>query len=167
MDTTLFLELNRTLKRDMGAVIVRIVRQEGSAPRGVGSACMVDEDGRLTGTIGGGLVEYRAIQQAMLLIEKKVSALHPFEMNAEEITAERAERSSVLVISRTMPSSRSAITEIRIGSRPVSVLPVPFWVVSVWDISASVTGSRECNRPPRSAWRACRDRRRWSSSALR
>src|SRR3954471_5424147 len=35
---------------------------------------------------------------------------------ADEITAERAARSSVLVISRTMPSSRLAITVISTGS---------------------------------------------------
>ena len=88
MDATLFLKLNRTLRQGKGAVIVRIVGQEGSAPRGVGSACMVDEDGVLTGTIGGGLVEHRAIQKARQLIVERVSALLPFEMNAEEVTAE-------------------------------------------------------------------------------
>jgi hypothetical protein len=42
---------------------------------------------------------------------------------AEEITADRAARSNVLVISRTMPSMRLAMTDSRTGSVSLIVLP--------------------------------------------
>ncbi|MDO5135416.1 MAG: XdhC family protein [Eubacteriales bacterium] len=42
-------------------VMVTIVGKEGSSPRGVGSKMLVEEDGRTTGSVGGGRVEYEAI----------------------------------------------------------------------------------------------------------
>ncbi len=45
-------------------VIVRIVETRGSMPRGAGAWLALSEDGTLTGTIGGGAIEYLAIERA-------------------------------------------------------------------------------------------------------
>lgn len=42
-------------------VMATIISKEGSSPRGVGSKMFVEEDGRTTGSIGGGREEYEAI----------------------------------------------------------------------------------------------------------
>lgn len=47
-----------------GAVLVTVVERNGSAPRGAGASMIVYPDGRMTGTIGGGSLEYRARQHA-------------------------------------------------------------------------------------------------------
>lgn len=46
------------------SVLATIVRQEGSAPRGVGAKCLIKEDGRIIGTIGGGRLEAAVIEEA-------------------------------------------------------------------------------------------------------
>jgi xanthine dehydrogenase accessory factor len=88
MNTNLYSKLYQTLKVGKGAVLIRIVRREGSAPRGVGSACMIDADGILSGSIGGGLLEYRAIEKAKVLLEKRVTSLCTITMTAKEIEKE-------------------------------------------------------------------------------
>jgi hypothetical protein len=88
MNANLYSQLYQTLKNGKGAVLIRIIRREGSAPRGVGSACIVDGDGTLFGTIGGGLLEYRAIEKAKVLLEKRVTSLITVKMTAKEIEEE-------------------------------------------------------------------------------
>ncbi len=50
--------------QDGHGVMVTIIRKEGSSPRGVGSKMWLPQGGKPVGTIGGGSVEYRAIQEA-------------------------------------------------------------------------------------------------------
>lgn len=88
MNANLYSKLYHTLKSGKSAALVRIVRREGSAPRGVGSACMVDGDGVLFGTIGGGLLEYRAVEEAKLLLDKRRTSLSTITMTAKEIADE-------------------------------------------------------------------------------
>lgn len=51
------------LKADKKGVLCVIIEKNGSAPRGIGSMMLVEEDG-VIGSIGGGEAEYRAIQDA-------------------------------------------------------------------------------------------------------
>ena len=88
MDTNPYVQLYQTLKKGKDAVLIRIVRRKGSAPRGVGSGCIVDGDGTLSGSIGGGLLEYRAVQKAKVLLEKRVTSFCTIEMTAKEIAGE-------------------------------------------------------------------------------
>ncbi len=88
MNANLYAKLYQTLKNGKGAVLVRIIRREGSAPRGVGSICIVDADGILFGTIGGGLLEYRAIEEAKILLQKQLTSLTIVTMTAEQIAEE-------------------------------------------------------------------------------
>ena len=88
MNANLYSKLYLTLKKGKGAVLVRIIRREGSAPRGVESGCMVDADGILFGTIGGGLLEYRAVEKAKILLKKQVTSLETVKMTAKEVAEE-------------------------------------------------------------------------------
>jgi xanthine dehydrogenase accessory factor len=49
--------------------LVTILATEGSAPRGAGTRMMVTADG-LAGTVGGGALEHRLLQQARLLLDE-------------------------------------------------------------------------------------------------
>ena len=47
------------------AVLVSVVRAQGSAPRSTGAAMVAGEGGVLAGTIGGGALEYRCAREAL------------------------------------------------------------------------------------------------------
>ena len=53
------------------SVLATIIRQTGSAPRGAGTKFLIMEDGSSCGTIGGGLLEARVVEEA-----EKVFASH-------------------------------------------------------------------------------------------
>ena len=57
----------RTACAERPAALVSILATEGSAPRGAGTR-MVVTDGGIAGTIGGGTLEYRAIEQARAIL---------------------------------------------------------------------------------------------------
>lgn len=57
-------EVCRVLEVGIPGVLMTIVEKSGSAPRGVGTAMYVGDDGKLYGTIGGGMMEYQAIRDA-------------------------------------------------------------------------------------------------------
>lgn len=54
------------------AVLVTIVDSKGSTPRHIGSQMLVDRDGLVCGTIGGGMVEAHGIAQARALVGQAV-----------------------------------------------------------------------------------------------
>ena len=53
-------------------VMVTIAEKSGSSPRGVGSKMFVEPSGHITGSIGGGKVEYEAINHCKEVKEKEV-----------------------------------------------------------------------------------------------
>ena len=55
------------------AVLVTLCRTRGSTPRKAGAKMLVYPDGSTLGTIGGGSLEYRAVQKALDLIKTKGS----------------------------------------------------------------------------------------------
>ena len=56
------------LNAHRSVVLVTIVAEQGSAPRGPGSQMLVGADGQLTGTIGGGQVERQSELLALSLL---------------------------------------------------------------------------------------------------
>lgn len=71
----IFLEANTILEEGKGAVLARIIRHKGSAPRGTGTRCLVLEDGSIVGTIGGGRMEYMVLQKAHKVLREKTSEI--------------------------------------------------------------------------------------------
>ena len=59
-------------------MLVTIIGEDGSAPRGTGSQMLVSAEGRIRGTIGGGAVEYQAEGLALKLLEEKKSCVHDY-----------------------------------------------------------------------------------------
>ena len=57
------------LNAHRSVVLVTIVAEQGSAPRGPGSQMLVGADGQLTGTIGGGQVERQSELLALSLLK--------------------------------------------------------------------------------------------------
>lgn len=62
-------------------VLVTLIDDRGSAPRGAGSQMLISRKGRAVGTIGGGAVEKRSEEMAMELLRKKKSSIHEFVLH--------------------------------------------------------------------------------------
>jgi len=65
---------------DAGALCT-IIETQGSTPRHVGSKMLVYTDGKFSGTVGGGELENRVIQEALLAIEDGQSRKLFYKMN--------------------------------------------------------------------------------------
>ncbi len=62
------------------AALCTIVHAKGSTPRRTGSKMLVFEDGTFTGTIGGGEMEHRVLDEAMIVIHEGKPTLLKYSM---------------------------------------------------------------------------------------
>ncbi len=74
----LFYEIEK--KND--TVLVTLIDDNGSAPRGAGSQMLINRNGRLMGTVGGGAVELRCQEMAQQLLQKRCSTVHDFWLHS-------------------------------------------------------------------------------------
>lgn len=65
-------------------VLATIVSQSGSTPRQGGAKMIVFRDGRIEGTIGGGLIEAEAIQDAQKCFDSSLSLRRVFDLSNED-----------------------------------------------------------------------------------
>ena len=80
----LFAALLRELGEGRGAALCSVVASHGSTPRGAGAKMLVLENGQTLGTVGGGVVEYRAGQLAAELLAQKRSRFEASRLSAGE-----------------------------------------------------------------------------------
>ena len=66
------------------AVLVTIVAEIGSSPRSAGSHMLIDKNGRYSGTIGGGTLEYKAIELAVGLLEQQQSRRKTYRLHKND-----------------------------------------------------------------------------------
>lgn len=78
---SIFMKLLYQMEKYLDTVLVTIIYEQGSSPRGVGAQMLVDKSGRVIGTIGGGAVEYSAEKMALKLLEEKRSTIHEFSLH--------------------------------------------------------------------------------------
>ncbi|WMJ78058.1 MULTISPECIES: XdhC family protein [unclassified Sedimentibacter] len=74
----IFAKILYELEKSHNLVLVSIVSQEGSSPRGVGAQMLVGEHGRILGTVGGGSVEMHCEQNAFDYLKGKQSGKKVF-----------------------------------------------------------------------------------------
>ena len=90
---TIFAKLLYEMEKQHDTVLVTIISDRGSAPRGTGSQMLVGRNGQFLGTIGGGAVEKRSEELALSLLSESTfpqvgEYLHEFQLrknNAEDI----------------------------------------------------------------------------------
>lgn len=82
---TIFGKLLYEQEKGNDTVLVTIVSDRGSAPRGAGSMMLVGAGGRILGTIGGGAVEKRSEELALTLLGEKRSLMHEFRLNTNDV----------------------------------------------------------------------------------
>ena len=80
----LFVIGKQAMERHQDFVFVTVIASSGSSPRGAGSRMLVLPDGTSHGTVGGGNVEYHAIQQAKEVLVSKKSFSKGYHLHAGE-----------------------------------------------------------------------------------
>jgi len=66
-------------------VLARIIHQEGSSPRSLGTECLFLDDGSLIGSIGGGSLEHRVSKKAAETMEHGFSQTLNFRLAGSEV----------------------------------------------------------------------------------
>lgn len=77
----IFAKLLYMLEKRLDTVLVTIIADQGSAPRGAGSQMLVGEEGRILGTIGGGAIEGKADAMARQFLKEQRSCCHLFQLH--------------------------------------------------------------------------------------
>ncbi|MBW9156809.1 XdhC family protein [Clostridium tagluense] len=83
MEEKILKEIYESLAKGHKAALVTITEIKGSTPRKKGSLMAVWEDGRIEGSVGGGNIEYSAIEKAIECIKKEADGQFEFELNDE------------------------------------------------------------------------------------
>lgn len=77
-------EVKKCLAQGKEAVLATIISSSGSTPRKAGSQMFVKADGSIRGSVGGGAVEYQAINAALETMEKKKSCRKEFSLTRQQ-----------------------------------------------------------------------------------
>ena len=77
----IFAKLLYEMEKNLDTVLVTIIADRGSTPRGTGSQMLVGDKGRILGTIGGGAVEARSEEMALEVLKEKKSRCHLFQLH--------------------------------------------------------------------------------------
>lgn len=81
----LFKEMKNQILNGNDIVLVSVVASSGSTPRGTGAKMLINKDGRLIGTVGGGAVEYHSEQIAAQVLTDKNSKTEFFRLKPNEV----------------------------------------------------------------------------------
>lgn len=73
------------MQQGKAVALARIIRQVGSAPRSIGTRCLVLEDGSLVGTIGGGRLEHEVLGGAREALRSRRSLVLHFELTGKDV----------------------------------------------------------------------------------
>lgn len=79
----LFKTLLTALQNGRACFLTTIIASSGSTPRNAGAYMLIDENGRLYGTIGGGNLEYQATLTGQKHLADKVGFIHDYVLTAE------------------------------------------------------------------------------------
>lgn len=83
----IYTKISELFKENRGCVLATIITQSGSSPRGPGSKMIILEDGSITGTVGGGLLEGRVIEEGQKVFTTMKPSLIKHEMRGADIDA--------------------------------------------------------------------------------
>ncbi|WP_054690711.1 XdhC family protein [Desulfosarcina cetonica] len=78
-----YVRIARFLSQGRSMVWIRIINRKGSAPRDVGTNCLLLDGNTLVGSIGGGQMEFEALKMARRLFLKKKSLRYALQLNGK------------------------------------------------------------------------------------
>ena len=86
-----FDEIRKIKEEGKSAAVATIIGTKGSTPREVGAKMLIQEDGKIHGTIGGGCIEAEVWQEAMKIIKEATPRTVHFDL-----TGKKAEDSGMI-----------------------------------------------------------------------
>lgn len=69
-ETEMFTKLMGLLREGKKAILCTVIEKEGSGPRDVGAKMLIDPEGKIIGTIGGGEMERKLVEEALLTLKE-------------------------------------------------------------------------------------------------
>ncbi len=72
-------------RNDTLSVLATIIKQAGPSPRGIGTKCLIMQDGSFIGTIGGGIVEAKTIKAAMKVFDTGIPLRLSFSLKGSDV----------------------------------------------------------------------------------
>jgi xanthine dehydrogenase accessory factor len=79
-DHELFRMIHEAQTAGQNIALATVVRTQGSVPRHAGSKMLVWPDGKIAGTVGGGLLESRIVEAALQAIQRAIPELITYRM---------------------------------------------------------------------------------------
>jgi len=76
MDEIILRKVCELTGKGQALAIVTIIRTKGSTPRKAGVVMLVEGDGKIWGTVGGGCGESEVRRQALLALDEHISCIH-------------------------------------------------------------------------------------------
>lgn len=120
------------LKLNIDAVVCTIINSEGSVPRKKGASMLVCKDDEIFGTIGGGVMEFNAVNLAKRLLIDKKSYIESYSLNSNAaadigmICGGRAEIFFRYVSKENLEFLEKALSENREGEKLVTKIKKDF-----------------------------------------
>jgi xanthine dehydrogenase accessory factor len=72
-------------QNDRFSVLATIIKQAGPTPRGIGTKCLILDDGSFTGTIGGGVLEAQTLEKAKKVFETGLPIRLEFSLKGADV----------------------------------------------------------------------------------
>lgn len=86
MKQNIYVQASDLLNSGERLVLARIIRRAGSAPRAIGSKCIVKQDGSIVGSIGGGSLEHMVIERAKAVLHSEKSEIYQINLTGNDVT---------------------------------------------------------------------------------
>ncbi|MGH2626210.1 MAG: XdhC family protein, partial [Anaerolineales bacterium] len=80
-DDSIFTRIAELAAKGESAALATVIRARGSVPRHPGSKMLVYPDGRIVGTVGGGEMESRVIEEARAALHDGGMRILRYELN--------------------------------------------------------------------------------------
>lgn len=73
------------LQKKESFALATIITQDGSAPRGAGAHMLIRQEGTISGTIGGGILEARVQETAKTVIAQERAIIKEYSLNGDDL----------------------------------------------------------------------------------
>lgn len=78
-------KIDQVFQERGSAVLATIVRQAGPSPRAAGTKCLIMDDGSLSGTIGGGILEAQTVDKAREVFDDRLPKRLHFSLQGVDV----------------------------------------------------------------------------------
>ncbi len=76
-------------KEGLGVVMISVVKKQGEGPVEVGKKLIINELHQMVGTVGGGALEYRAVEEAKIILKTKQPKLETYLLHEGKVYADQ------------------------------------------------------------------------------